>query len=190
MGDEKNYPIDGLLAEIASAAARDDRGFLAELRSGLNENVQEKAWPIIARQRFRFTDAVERKIWLTVGGLAALLAPAKLNVTGWASLGAVMRRIKEGDSNKSDSGLQSYEAKFRRVLNCPDSDELCDVVIGIVRTAERKSVGVDCRQLFWDLRNWNDEARREEIRLRWTRDFYGAFERQEGPHDEQTKEGT
>ena len=180
MSEEKHYPIDGLLSEIMSAAGREDRGFLAELRSGLTENQQERAWPILARQGFNFTDQVERKIWLTVGGLAALLAPSKLIASEWASLGAVMRKIKEGNPDKSESGLKTYEAKFRRLLNCADGEELCEVVVGIVRAAERKGVKVNCRQLYWDLHGWSDEEKREKIRVRWTQDFYGVFEKSEG----------
>lgn len=184
----KKYPIDGLLAEISAAAKRKDRGFLAELRSGLNENTQEKAWPIIAGHCRRFTDSAERKIWLTVGGLVALLAPAGLNVATWSSIGTVMRKIKDGDPNKGENAVKSYEAKFRRILNCHDSDELCDVIINVVRMAERKGVGVNCGQLFWDLQKWNVESKREDVRVKWTSDFYGVFEKRENADDNQPEE--
>ena len=186
MSDEKKYPIDEFLSEIAEAAKRDERGFLAELRAGLNENSQERAWPIIARQGFNFTDGVRRRVWLTVGGLAAMLAPTGLMSSSWASMGAVMRKIKDGDSNNGESGIKSCEAKFRRLLNCSNSEELCELVVQVVRTAERKGVAVNCHQLFWDLVKWEDEESREKTRLRWTRDFYGVNQKTE---EDSTAEG-
>ena len=182
MANESKYPIDKFLEEVL--ARKEDRGFLAELKCGTNENLQARAWPHIAHQGFDFTDTAKRKIWLTIGGLTALLVNSELVTSDWSTIGTVMRKIKGGDSKSNENGLKTYEAKFRRVLNCSDSNELCDVVISIVRTAERKNIKVNCRQLFWDLCDWDNEVKREKVRVRWARDFYGVINNNESDQKE------
>ena len=47
MDEKKDYPIDRFLRDVAQAVARDDRGYLAELRRGLGGTMQDQArfWP-------------------------------------------------------------------------------------------------------------------------------------------------
>ncbi len=169
--------IDAFLERIRGAAARDERGYLATLRRGLSDTTQEQAWPLVVPWCVRFEDAENRKIWCTIGGAAALLFPAKLGIDTYASLGSVMRKLATGTN--AQEGIASYEPKFRRILNSPDAIDLCNLVVGIVRTAERKGVPVNCKTLFWDLLDWIDHNKRENVRVRWAQDFYRASESEE-----------
>jgi len=174
--ERKQYAIDALLAEIF--ARSEDRGFLAELRRGLNPSTEEQSWPHIAKYAsLVFDDESRRRVCAVVGALAATLVPDGLCTDGYASIGVVMRKIKEGEPSLGESGIKSYETKFRRLLNSPTTLDLCDLVSEVGRNAARKRVVVNCRSLFWDLWKWDDAEAREKIRVRWARDFYGVFER-------------
>lgn len=181
MSEDKKLPIDNLLGEIF--ARREERGFLARLRRGLNEDTEDQAWPSIVRRCRNFSDAIERKIWLTVAGLAAIMIPAELNVPWNCSIGTLLGRQyleeKKRSGKKEDDGKSPYEIMLRKLLNSHDSSELCESVVGVVRSAERKGLQLNCRGLFLDLMDWNDEVKRDRVRLQWTRDFYGLYEKED-----------
>lgn len=178
--------IEGFLKKICEAAAKDDRGYLATLRRGLSDTTQEQAWPLVAPWCPRFDDETSRKIWCTIGGAAALLCAAGIDTDTYASLGSVMRQIALG--TKQQNPILSFEPKFRRILNSPDSIDLCNLVVGVVRTAERKDIRINCLALFWHLVQWNDSEQRERIRIQWACDFYQRDEipAEESPSTEET----
>ena len=166
--------IEDFLKNIRQIVARDDRGHLAKLRRGLSDTTQEQAWPLVVPWCSRFEDETNRKVWCTVGGAAALLFASNLGTEQYQSLGSVMQEIATGTDQQN--GIKSYEAKFRRILNSPDTIDLCDLAVGIIYTAEKKSININCKTLFWDLLEWDDPDKREKIRVRWARDFYRISE--------------
>ena len=169
--EPKRFAIDDLLDEVK--AHHDDRGYLARLKRGLADGTEDQAWGILATQKFDFSNAVKRKVWATVGGLSAVLVDAGLLRTeGRENLGAVMRHLMNVDGKADESRRRTYEAKLRRLLNCTDAVELCDMVVGVVRQAEAKGVAVNCRQLYFDLNGWDDPDKREKSRVRWAQAFY------------------
>ena len=187
MDEKKDYPIDRFLRDVAQAVAKDDRGYLAELRRGLGGTTQEQAWEHLIPYCSDFdTDAAHRAVWCAVGGLAALLAPDGLvSNEPWNNLGTTMRTIAKGGEGDEAKALKSFEPKFRRLLSCGDTVSLCELVVGIGRTAAVKSVPVNPRTLFWDLWNWDDPDKREEIRLKWAKQYYRVFEpRPDAPSDQ------
>lgn len=186
--EPKRFAIDDFLNEVK--AHRDDRGYLARLKRGLAEGTEDQAWGILAVQHFDFSDAVKRKVWATVGGLAATLEDAGLlKVEGWENMGMVMRRIMNVEGNVDESRMKAYEAKLRRLLNCTSTIELCDLVVGIVRLAESKRVEVNCRQLYFDLNGWDDQEKREKSRVHWAQDFYRVEQEQDGQTSESNGKG-
>ena len=168
MDEKKDYPIDRFLRDVVQAVAKDDRGYLAELRRGLGETTQDQAWEHLIPYCSDFdTDAAHRAAWCTVGGLAALLTPCGLvSNEPWNNLGTTMRTIAKGGEGDEANALKSFEPKFRRLLSCGDTVSLCELVVGIGRTADVKGVPVNPRALFWDLWNWDDPDKREEVRLK------------------------
>ena len=61
MDEKKDYPIDRFLRDVAQAVARDDRGYLAELRRGLGGTTQDQAWEHLIPYCSDFdTDAAHR----------------------------------------------------------------------------------------------------------------------------------
>ena len=126
MDEKKDYPIDRFLRDVAQAVARDDRGYLAELRRGLGGTTQDQAWEHLIPYCSDFdTDAAHRAVWCAVGGLAALLAPDGLvSNEPWNNLGTTMRTIAKGGEGDEAKALKSFEPKFRRLLSCGDTVSL------------------------------------------------------------------
>lgn len=187
--EPKRFAIDDFLDEVK--AHHDDRGYLARLKRGLAEGTEDQAWGILAVQHFNFSDVVKRKVWTTIGGLAATLMDAGLLKTeGWENMGTVMRRIIHADGKADESRVKTYETKLRRLLNCTSTIELCDLVIGIVRLAEAKGVAVNCRQLYFDLNSWDDPKKRENSRVHWAQDFYRVEQEQDGQMSESNGKGS
>ena len=178
MNEQTDYPIDFFLKKVKQAAEKDDRGYLAELRRGLSETTQDQAWEHLIPYCTDFdTNAAHRAVWCTVGGLAALLVPDGLvSSERWNNLGTTMRTIAKGGEGDEAKALKSFEPKFRRLLSCGDVVSLCELVVGIGRTADVKDVPVNLRALFWDLWDWDDPDKREDIRLKWAKQYYRVFE--------------
>ena len=169
--EPKRFAIDDFLDEVK--AHRDDRGYLARLKRGLAESTEDQSWCVLAVQRFDFSNAVKRRVWASIGGLAASLVDAGLlKAEGWENMGSVMRQIMSADGEVDESRMKTYETKLRRLLNCTCTVELCELVIGVVRQAEAKGVSVNCRQLYFDLNGWDDPEKREKSRVRWAQSFY------------------
>lgn len=184
MDEKKDYPIDRFLREVAQA--KDNRGYLAELRRGLGGTTQDQAWEHLIPYCSDFdTDDAHRAVWCAVGGLAALLIPDGLvSNDNWNNLGTTMRTIAKGGEGDETKALKSYEPKFRRLLSCGDTVSLCEMVVGIGRTADVKSVSVNLHALFWDLWNWDNPDKREGIRLKWAKQYYRVFEPRPGEDSE------
>jgi CRISPR type I-E-associated protein CasB/Cse2 len=178
MDDVNDYPIDQFLRKVASAAAKDDRGYLAELRRGLSKSTQEQAWEHLIPFCEKFEDSSKRAIWCVIGGLAALLVPNRLDSTDPRSnLGATMRTLAKGNGEGDEAkALKSFEPKFRRALSCGETLSLCEFVVSIGRTAAMKGVPMNLKGLFWDLWNWDDPDKRDAIRLRWARQYFRVVE--------------
>lgn len=184
MTGENRYPIDDFLDEVKSH--REDRGYLARLKHGLAEGTEDQAWGILAMQGFDFSNAAKRKVWATVGGLAAILVDdGLLKTDGWDNMGVVMRRIMNSVKSVDESRRKTYEMKLRRLLNCTSAVELCELVAEAVRQAAAKGISVNCRQLYFDLNGWDDIEKREKSRVHWAQDFY----RNERPEQESADAG-
>ena len=185
MDEQKDYPIDRFLQVVAQA--KDDRGYLAELRRGLSETTQEQAWEHLIPYCADFdTNVAHRAVWCAVGGLAALLIPDRLvSSEPWSNLGTTIRAIAKGNEGDDATALKSFEPKFRRLLSCGETGALCELIVGIGRTAAVKGVPMNLRSLFWDLWNWDNPDIREEIRLKWAKQYYRVFEpRPDAPSDQ------
>ena len=179
MNETKEWPIDRFLKWVAELARRDDRGTLAELRRGLSETTQDQAWEHLIPYSADFAENEDhRAVWCTIGGLAAMLIPGGLSTSEpWSNIGTTMRALaKGGGENDETKALKTFEPKFRRILSCGDTCSLCEMVIGIGRTAVAKGVPMNLKVLFWDLWNWSDEDKRDKTRLQWAKQYFRVIE--------------
>lgn len=148
---------------------KDNRGMMADLRRGFSKTTECRAWPHIA-PFCELRNERERKIvQLIAAGFATHLGSA-----GSGNMGGVLRKIAEGDG-KGEKGLKTFEGRFRRLLAASSSDELCDLLPGIIRTAERKGISIDFKRLFWDLISWE----KKDIKLKWASSYWDSKTRDE-----------
>lgn len=139
-----------------------DRGVMADLRHGLSRATEYRAWPHIASWGCRLDDDRERRIWLTVA--AGFAIHQRTVDTG--NMGTVLRAIATGDG-RGEKGLETFDARFRRLLACSSAGEACDQLVGVLRTAEGKNVPVNFARLFTDLRYWGDK-----VKVRWAAEYW------------------
>lgn len=147
-----------------------DRGAMADLRHGFSETTEYRAWPYLANW-CDLRKERERAIWLTVAaGFATHGGTAQCGNLGWT-----LRHIARGDG-KGEEGLKSFEGRFRRLLTSAHAEELCRLLPGILRAAERKGVPVNYECLFWDLQTWHKPEK--NVKVHWAQ-AYWATEQQE-----------
>ena len=179
MEETKEWPIDRFLKWVAEIVRNDDRGTLAELRRGLSETTQDRAWEHVIPYCSDFAENENHRfVWCTIGGLAATLMPKGLGLSVDESrnnLGTVMRSLARGKGDGDKDALKSFEPRFRRLLSCADTRSLCEMVVGIGRAAVVKGISVNLKSLFWDLWNWDDSDRREKTRLQWSKRYFSVI---------------
>lgn len=169
---EEEYPIIRLLRDIAIAASpkHPDRGMLAALRRGFNDDTQMLAWPYLARY-CELTDVRELTVIRFIAATAAMLEEDGLAHGGVGNLGATMRKLVLGEAGAEKSPaetLASFDGRFRRLLSCRTAEELCQRLVEVVQAASAKGCVVDLEKLYWDIKNW--EAR--DIRMEWARGYW------------------
>jgi CRISPR type I-E-associated protein CasB/Cse2 len=163
----KTYVIDRFLEFLKEHT--DDRGIMADLRHGLSEKTQDRAWPHLARNGCNLENEKERKVMMLIGSGYAMLK----KTADSGNMGDTLRRIAQGqDKGDKEKGLKTFEGRFRRLLSCRTAAELCDRLSGILKAAERKDVDVNLKQLFWDLVKWDNPDR--DVKVKWASHYWGT----------------
>ena len=171
--------IKELLRQISAAASpgREDRGMLAALRRGIGKATEHHAWPHLA-PCCNLSDPKQRAIWLAVAAAAATLAPDGLahSGRGVGNFGVTLRKLAfDSTGEKGEKALASFEARFRRLLTCQTTEEICRHVSGVIRAASAKGVPVDVEQLFWDLQKW-ERTEEPTTKVRWAQTYWSGDE--------------
>lgn len=154
--DERQRTFIGYLLGLAKEG-KEDRGALADLRSGLGKEpgemgrVHKHVAPYLPEKNYN-----DRWYYLT-----ATLFGAFPQHRGGRSLGAAFRPLKQ----KSDS----MEARFVALLNA-HPDDLDDHLRHAVSLLKANEQPLDWFQLFQDLLQWDHPD--GYIQMRWARDFY------------------
>ncbi|HUT56692.1 MAG TPA: type I-E CRISPR-associated protein Cse2/CasB [Phycisphaerae bacterium] len=154
--DEKQKSFIGYLLNLAKEG-KEDRGALADLRSGLGKEPGEMARvhrhvaPHLPQKNYD-----DRWYYLTATLFGAFPQHRKER-----SLGAAFRPLKQ----KSDS----MEARFVGLLNA-HPDDLDDHLRHAVSLLKANEQPLDWFRLFEDLLQWDHPDR--HVQLRWARDFY------------------
>ena len=159
MAAPQTYPIDRFMGAMNGWVEGDKnntnpkaRGILADLRHGLSEATQYRAWPHILRIYSKAFDIPQKKtIWLTIAGGTAMLLDGKGEKFG--NMGDTLRAIALGHGK---DGLASFESRFRRLLSCRLPEEVCQQLTGIFQAAKQKGVPINFRKLYWDLIHWGN----------------------------------
>lgn len=170
MSENKVYPIDRFLRELQGYVDHKERGPLADLRRGLSETTEHRAWPYLAAWCY-LTNDTDRAIWRTIGAGFATLQTSEAS----GNMGDTMHWLAIGDRRKKSErldALTSFDGRFRRLLTCRTAEEVCRHLPGIIRAAKNKDVGVNFRQLYWDLVNWEKE--KPDVKVQWASAYWGV----------------
>ncbi len=171
--EEVRERADRLVTLLEQWHERQDRGMLARLRRGLSETTQQEAWTVLGP---RFGPiAVGNPVYETVAGCFALhpvkwepvddpKAEARRNF-GWTFREV---RLSEEDGKKKMRDEKEPHARFRRLLACSNSDEICQHVRHAIRLAKSKGKQVNYRKLFEDLWWWNDYTKIAWAKAYWS----------------------
>lgn len=158
--DEKQKSFIGYLLSLAEEG-QEDRGALAELRSGLGKDSGEMAQvhkhvvPYLPDH-----DYTLRWYYLT-----ATLFGAYPEHNSGASLGKAFALMED----RSDS----IDARFVALLNA-DSEDLGGHLRHAISLLKSKNQAIDWFQFFGDLLSWDD--REGTVQLRWARHFYSNIQ--------------
>lgn len=153
--------VERFLGHLAGLTG--DRGVMADLRHGLSRGTEYRAWPHIVPW-CRLDDDRQRRIWLTVAAGFAI----HQRTSNSGNMGTVLRALATG-SGRGAEGLATFDARFRRLLACDSPTEVCDHLVGVLRTAERNAVPINFAQLFSDLQSWGDR-----VKVRWATQYWGV----------------
>lgn len=162
--DARQKSFVGYLFGLAQEG-REDRGALANLRSGLGKEPGEMARvhmhvvPYLPEERWN-----DRWYYIT----ATLFGSFPKQQSG-RSLGAAFRPLRA----KSDS----MEARFVALLNA-HPDDLADHLRHTISLLKANEQPIDWFQLLDDLLQWNHPER--HVQLKWARDFYKSKGKQTG----------
>lgn len=172
--DGKQKDFIGHLLNLASPG-KEDRGALADLRSGLGKQpgamarVHKHVVPYLPEKSYN-----DRWYYLT-----ATLFGAFPQHRGGRSLGAAFRPLKQ----KSDS----MEARFVALLNA-HPDDLDDHLRHAVSLLKANEQPLDWFRLFEHLLDWDHPDGR--VQLRWARDFYKSNGGETGSPSETNSDNT
>lgn len=153
-----------LLARLRELVAKQDRGALAALRRGLSPATAHYAWPLLASWGVDLTKDRERTIHQAVAGCYAE-HPEEASA---GNLGTTVHRIAT-DKGDGETGLKSFDARFRRLLICGNAEELSERIPPVIRAAKAKGVPVNYHRLFQDMWFWGDRSK-----LDWAQEFWGV----------------
>lgn len=153
-----------LVTRLEEWHQRQDRGVLARLRRGLSQTTQQEAWTVLGP--WFGPTAVDCPVYETVAGCFALhpISPAPNIGNFGETMLQVMGKEKMGKKDEP-------HARFRRLLACSDSGEICQHVrrtIRLAKSAKPHAVNVNYRQLFVDLWWWNDFTKIAWAKAYWS----------------------
>lgn len=154
------------IASLQRLSEPQDRGALADLRHGVADATAPRAWPHIAPY-CDLRKQSELPPFILVGAGFAL---HKKTDSKAGNLGNTLRRIAiEGKNSDKAEALNSFAARFRRLLTCHTTKEVCNHLPGILRAAARKNIPVNYDLLLNDLLHWS-----ETVKLRWAAAYWSA----------------
>ena len=143
---------------------REDRGRMADLRCGLKDTTQTRAFATLAGCGGRVDSVID----LTVAALYALHPKESAD----RNLGTTWRRLRFAAYGASDE-RNSLDVRFSRLLACRTAEQLCKHLLPFVTFAKSHEAGINYVALHTDLSRWDWSDR---ARLDWAREYWQARE--------------
>lgn len=148
---------------------KDDRGSMANLRCGLVDGKQHRAWPYLGHLN-GIGDEHDHasRVIQTIAGLYATHPEESSN----GDLGSLCRKLL-GDEERSKlataEGVGPISRRFQHLL-VADADEVFDRVLRFILRAKADNIPVNYMQLYKDLLDWKYKS--DRVRVRWARSFW------------------
>ncbi|MGL6195677.1 MAG: type I-E CRISPR-associated protein Cse2/CasB [Thermoguttaceae bacterium] len=145
-------------------------GIMADLRKGFNSLTAHYSWKHIGRFCF-LDDEKHRTIFQTVGAAFATHPLFRKSSESNPNMGTVMRMIAARGAENISDALASFESRFRRILTCDTSEEVCSLLRGVISAAKLKNIRIPYLSLIDDLFFWDPN-----VKMRWAHEFWGVRE--------------
>ena len=155
--ESKANPAGFVAAVIARV--KTDTAFRAVMSRADNPAFESAAWEYLIPY-CNIENDFERIPFALTGAAIARIRPDN---DGPAGLGSAFRAICDKDEDRERETL-----RFRRLIACDSSLELCGVLRPVIQYLASKGASISFTQLLKDLLFWNPRTK-----IRWTTQFYG-----------------
>ncbi|MBQ9338258.1 MAG: type I-E CRISPR-associated protein Cse2/CasB [Lentisphaeria bacterium] len=154
--ESKANPVGFVAAVIARV--KTDTAFRAVMSRADNPALESSAWEYLIPY-CNIENDLERIPFAMVGAAIARIRPEN---DGNAGIGTAFRSICHNDEDR-----ERESARFRRLIACDSSLELCPVLRPVIQYLASNGASVNFTQLLKDLLYWN-----QRTKIRWTTHFY------------------
>lgn len=136
-----------------------DRGAASRLRALLSETTLHRGLPDLAR--IAGPTHIGDAVYQTVAALYAI-HPQECPTGNFGDVCRKLARDRE----------DAFERRFRKILACRRSVDVCQAIVPVVRMAQREDVAIPWRQLFLDLIRWDSLKWQKSVRIKWTQHYF------------------
>lgn len=150
----------GFAAAVISRI-KTDMAFRAVMSRADNPAFESAAWEYLIPY-CNIENDHERIPFAMIGAAIARIRP---ETDGQAGLGAAFRSICGKDEERERESL-----RFRRLIACGSSQELCGVLRPVIQYLASKGASISFTQLLKDLLFWD-----QKTKIRWTAQFYDRY---------------
>lgn len=147
-----------------------DNGFSAKMRRADNPDQEYYALGLLCGFGIDIEKESERLPYSIVG---ATICRAQIEKDGSLGLGKALRiceSLKASKSDENDSDVDSPH--LRRLLSCNNIPELCRSLRPVLTLIASRNISLCYSQLLEDICRFQYDYARQNIKLRWTREFF------------------
>ncbi|AEC02348.1 type I-E CRISPR-associated protein Cse2/CasB [Parasphaerochaeta coccoides] len=160
---------DAFLSMISHAKTSKNKRLLAKLKKADHEETEFLCWDILVHW-VDLEKTVQRRAY---GLIAAGFAKSKDEGDGSLGLGDSLYQSFASTNKGGEPDTSSEAARLSRILSCSSALELIDVLRPIINLLISRSITLSFKQLLSDILSFDNEERRQKIRVHWAQQFYG-----------------
>ena len=156
---EKSF-VDAVYKAVMNKAQK------AMFKRADSDALNHQSWAFLLRNGIDIENADDRDV---ASLIVASIARSKSEKNGSKTFPQALAACYP-DGNASDAAAM----KMRRVCSCDSVQELVDVLRPVLRLIESRIGGIDYVELYWGLRRYKFDDRRQDIQARWMKAFYST----------------
>jgi len=152
-----------------------DTAYSAILRRADNPNECSAAWQYLVP----FCDITDERQRICFELVGAAVARGKPEIDGKYSVGGALRIIRQKNGSACSDEDDGETRRFRRLIACVQVQQLIPVLRPVLRYIQGGHAQLlNYEDLLKDILYWN-----ENVRISWTKDFYGQTDSAEGEQE-------